>query len=204
MFKTHSSKVLFTIAFALLAITLSACSLNNPDARRLERLDKAISDSSFQTAEKLISTLEKSQNPDTIKHLEKAKEKLKQKKIEQAELEEAVRKEIEKEQAEYDKFENDFSTVASQNNRYHFLYQDCDVKEYYTKLTLYVNDGWNLLTHDDKVDFAARMIKLYKGMLGARNLYSPNMKINFYITDVNSRTMLASGDTKSNTITIQK
>lgn len=188
----------------MFGLSLSACSFANPDKRQLERLNDAISNNYFQTADKLITQLEKSQNADTIKQLEKAKEKLNAKKVEQAELEEAVRKEMEREQAEYKAFEQDFSTVASQNSTYHYLYQECNVSNYYSNITLYVNDGWNLLTKEDKIDFAARMMILYKGMLGARDLYKPQMKINFSIIEQNSNTLLAEGDTKSNKIAVYK
>lgn len=188
----------------MFGLSLSACSFANPDKRQLERLNDAISNNYFQTADKLITQLEKSQNADTIKQLEKAKEKLNAKKAEQAALEEAVRKEMEREQAEYKAFEQDFNTVASQNSTYHYLYQECDVSNYYSNITLYVNDGWNLLTKEDKIDFAARMMILYKGMLGARDLYKPQMKINFSIIDQNSNTLLAEGDTKNNKIAVYK
>lgn len=204
MLQKFSRKNFVYIAVLIFGLSLSACSFANPDKRQLERLNDAISNNYFQTADKLITQLEKSQNADTIKQLEKAKEKLNAKKAKQAELEEAVRKEMEREQAEYKAFEQDFNTVASQNSTYHYLYQECNVSNYYSNITLYVNDGWNLLTKEDKIDFAARMMILYKGMLGARDLYKPQMKINFSIIDQNSNTLLAEGDTKSNKIAVYK
>ena len=204
MLQKFSRKNFVYIAVLMFGLSLSACSFANPNKRQLERLNDAISNNYFQTADKLITQLEKSQNADTIKQLEKAKEKLNAKKAKQAELEEAVRKEMEREQAEYKAFEQDFNTVASQNSTYHYLYQECNVSNYYSNITLYVNDGWNLLTKEDKIDFAARMMILYKGMLGARDLYKPQIKINFSIIDQNSNTLIAEGDTKSNKIAVYK
>ena len=199
-----TNKNLFCCLILALCLILSACSIANPDSRRLDKLDEAISVSHFNTAEKLIASLEKSTNEETIKRLNAAKEKIKKKKAEQAAAEEAIRQEMKRQQAEYDAFEKDFNAVASQHDTYHFLFQKCDVKDYYSRIALYVNDGWNLLLEEDKIDFAARMMMLYKGMLGARDLYKPNMKINFEIIDENSNTLLAKGDTKSNTISVLK